>query len=60
MSTWSTREELVHKVVTLHAQGVRWRAIARALSISRNTVRKIVLEHQAARQTEHTALPKRP
>jgi len=60
MSTWSTREELVHRVVTLHAQGVRRRAIARALSISRNTVRKILLEHQAARQAEHTALPKPP
>jgi len=60
MSTWSTREELVHKVVTLHAQGLRRRAIARALSISRNTVRKILLAHQAARQTGHTALPPAP
>jgi transposase len=57
MSTWSTREELVHKVVTLHAQGVRRRAIARALSVSRNTVKKILFEHEAARQAEHTALP---
>jgi transposase len=60
VSTWSTREELVHKVVTLNAQGLPWRAIARAVSISRNTVRKIVLQHQAARQSEHTALPKAP
>ena len=57
MSTWSTRKDLVHKVVTLHVQGVPWRAIARAVSISRNTVRKIVLQHQAARESEHTALP---
>jgi transposase len=60
VSDWSTREELVHQVVTLHAQGLRRRAIARALSVSRNTVRKILLEHQAARQTGHTALPRQP
>jgi len=60
MTTWSTREELVHKVVTLAIRGVRRRAIARALSISRNTVRKILLEHDGARQTEHTALPEPP
>jgi len=50
----------VHKVVTLASQGLRRRAIARALSISRNTVRKILLEHQAARQNEHSALPQPP
>jgi transposase len=60
MSSWTTREELVHRVVTLVAQGLRRRAIARSLSISRNTVRKIVQEHQLARQTEHCALPKPP
>jgi transposase len=60
MSTCATREELVHKVVTLHAQGLSWRSIARALSISRNTVPKIVRKHQAARQSEHTALPTPP
>jgi orotate phosphoribosyltransferase-like protein len=59
VSTWSTREELVHQVVTLAGQGVRRRAIARALSISRNTVRKILLEHEVARRSEHTALPGR-
>lgn len=60
MSSWSTREELVHRVVTLHVQGLRWRAIARALAISRNTVRKILLAHQTARQSEHSALPRPP
>ena len=60
MSTWATREELVHKVVTLHVQGLRRRAIARALAISRNTVRKILRAHEAARQTAHTALPTAP
>jgi transposase len=51
------RQELVHKVVTLSAEGLTRRAIARALSVSRNTVRKILAEHHEARQTEHTALP---
>ena len=60
MSSWSTREDLVHHVVTLHAQGVRWRAIARAVHISRNTVRKILVEHEATRHAEHSALPKPP
>lgn len=60
LSAWSTREELVHQVVTLNAQGLRRRAIARALSISRNTVRKILLQHEAARQTPHRALPQPP
>ena len=60
MSSWSTREDLVHQVVTLHAQGVRWRAIARAVHISRNTVRKILVEHEATRHAEHSALPKPP
>jgi len=50
----------VHHVVTLHAQGVRWRAIARAVHISRNTVRKILVEHEATRHAEHSALPKPP
>ena len=42
------RQELVHKVVTLSAEGLTRRAIARALSVSRNTVRKILAEHRAA------------
>lgn len=57
---WSSREELVHRVVTLHAQGLCRRAIARAVRVSRNTVRKLLAEHQAARHAEHTALPKPP
>jgi transposase len=50
-------EKRIHDVVQLHLQGTKWRAIARALSISRNTVRQIVREHEGARQSPHRALP---
>jgi transposase len=53
-------EELIHNVVRLDHEGMKWRAIARALRISRNTVRKIMEEHQDARQNPHWALPRRP
>lgn len=49
-------EQLVHAVVQLNKSGMKWRAIARALHISRNTVRRIVLEHRDAREQPHTAL----
>ncbi len=52
-------EKLIHDVVQLDRQGMAWRAIARALRISRNTVRRIVHEHRRARQSPHCALPKR-
>lgn len=48
---------LVHKVVQLDQEGMKRRAIARALRISRNTVKKILLEHCQARAQPHTALP---
>jgi len=57
MSAWSTREELAQKAVTLYHQGLTRRAIARALSISRNTVRKLLVDHERARQQPHSALP---
>jgi transposase len=44
-------------VVQLDKQGMKWRAIARALKISRNTVREIVTEHRQARDGPHSALP---
>ena len=52
-----TQQELAHKVVSLSIEGLTRRAIARALALSRNTVRKILAKHRKARQTEHTALP---
>lgn len=57
MSPWTTREELTHKAVTLCQQGLTRRAIARALSISRNTVRKLLAGHESARKEPHSALP---
>ena len=60
MSRCPTQEERDHEVVTLHLQGVPRRAIARALALSRNTVRKVLEAHEAARQFEHSALIKPP
>ena len=37
-----------------------WRAITRALGVSRNTIRKILREHAQGRDSGHSALPKRP
>ena len=51
-------ETLIHNVVQLSREGMKRRAIARALHISRNTVRQILSEHDAARQDEHSALPR--
>jgi transposase len=58
--SWHTREELAHQVVTLAKQGEARRAIARALGVSRNTVRALLEAHAAGRETEHTALPSAP
>jgi transposase len=48
-------EKLVHDVVKLAAEGMKKRAIARALHISRNTVRHLLDEHRKAREQPHTA-----
>lgn len=57
---WQTREDLEHQVVTLAKQGVTARAIARALGVSRNTVRALLTAHETGRQTEQVAIPTRP
>ena len=49
-------EQLIYDVVRLDKEGMKWRAIARALHISRNTVRQIVTEHDRDREQPHTAL----
>ena len=49
-------EQLTHDVVQLDKEGMKWRAIARALKISRNTVRQIVLAHGREREQPHRAL----
>lgn len=51
-------EKLIHDVVLLTQQGMSRRAIARALHISRNTVRHILADHGVAREQPHSALPK--
>lgn len=53
-------ENLIHNVVQLTLQGMRRRAIARALHISRNTVREILADHGEARTAEHSALVQPP
>jgi transposase len=50
----------IHDVLELDRQGMTWRAIARALRISRNTVRQIVRAHGLARHSPHSALPTKP
>jgi transposase len=58
--SWSSREELVHRVVTLADAKMSRRAIARSLGISRNTVRSILDAHEAGRDAEHSAIDERP
>ena len=59
-ASWRTREELAHRVVTLAKQGVSRRGTARALGVSRNTVRALLAEHEVGRETEHVAIGARP
>jgi len=60
MPTWRNREELVQQSVELRSRGMKNRAIARALGVSRNTVRKILRLHQDARAQLHSALVSPP
>ncbi|HSE92052.1 MAG TPA: IS21 family transposase [Methylomirabilota bacterium] len=57
-----SREELAHDVVMLARQGMSVRAIARALHVGRNRVRKILAAHDAARNGDAppSALPPLP
>lgn len=59
-ASWRSREELVQQVVVLAKQGSARRAIARALGVSRNTVRALLDAHAAGRETEHVAIEPRP
>lgn len=47
---------LVHDVVQLAKGGMKWRAIARALHVSRNTVRRVMVGHEDARMAVHSSL----
>jgi transposase len=60
MPTWTTREELDHQTVTLSRQGMTRRAIARALGVSRNTIRKILVGHATRRELPHEAIAPPP
>lgn len=49
-------EMLAYKVVQLAKEGMTRRAIARALRVSRNTVKRLLLVHDVVRQKPHSAL----
>ena len=53
-------EELAHDVVLLARQKMSRRAIARALGISRNTVRKLLAAHAEQRSTPHQSIEPTP
>jgi transposase len=57
-----SREEVAHDVVMLTQQGMSVRAIARALHVGRNRVKRILRRHEAARNgdTPPSALPSPP
>jgi cellulose biosynthesis protein BcsQ/transposase len=57
MGGFHSREELLSQVLALASQGMSRRAIARALGVSRNTVRLLLNVHQGQREREHSALP---
>jgi transposase len=59
-AAWRTREELALQVALLAKQGEPRRAIARALGVSRNTVRTLLAAHAEDRATAHVAIPPRP
>lgn len=59
-AVWRNREELAHHVAVLAKQGTSRRAIARALGVSRNTVRTLLSAHERGRVLEHVALSPPP
>ena len=59
-ATWRNREELIQQLVTLARQGQSRRAMARALGISRNTVKVLLAAHDLQRKAEHIAIAPRP
>ena len=59
-AAWRNREELAHQVALLAKQGEPRRAIARALGVSRNTVRTLLAAHTQDRTVEQDAIPPRP
>jgi len=56
-ATWRSRDELVHQIVTLAADGMSKRAITRAVGVSRNTVKAVLAAHAVQRAAPHSVLP---
>ena len=56
-ATWRSRDELVHQIVTLAADGMSRRAITRAVGVSRNTVKAVLAAHAVQRAAPHSVLP---
>ena len=52
-----SRESLVHDIVLLHKQGMKKRAIARALGVARKTVGRVLDAHASERESEALAIP---
>lgn len=59
-ASWRSREELVHQIVSLARDGLSRRAITRAVGVSRNTVKAVLVAHEIGRETEHAAITPRP
>ena len=57
---WHTREELEHRIVTLARDGLSRRAITRAVGVSRNTVRAVLVAHESSRESEQGAISPPP
>jgi len=55
----SSPPETIHDVVLLARQGMSRRAIARALKVSRNTVREVLAAHGEKRAKSHSVLEKK-
>ncbi len=53
----SSRADLDNRVVTLAREGVTIRALARRFKVGRNTIRRILGRHGAAREGGHTVTP---
>jgi len=58
--TWRNREELAQLVVILSKQGISRRAIARAVGVSRNTVKALLAAHDVGRETDAIAISPSP
>ena len=59
-SKWRNREELVLQITLLAKQRESRRAIARAVGVSRNTVRALLDAHEAGRAVKQSAIETRP